>query len=138
MKFDEIYNKIISEMNEDIMRQVGFGQSVDDVHNGLCPSCHQHVDSSAFRDEVSKREFGISGLCQKCQDEIFGSNTEDTDFQDDDVDNCDLEDEDLQDDDFQDDDFTEFDETEAADVEAVPEEPEDFRDDEYVNSGEDF
>ena len=25
-----------------------------------------------FRDELSKREFRISGLCQKCQDKIFG------------------------------------------------------------------
>jgi len=25
-----------------------------------------------FRDEKSRREYHISGLCQKCQDEIFG------------------------------------------------------------------
>ena len=25
-----------------------------------------------FRDEISKKEFGISGLCQTCQDGIFG------------------------------------------------------------------
>ena len=25
-----------------------------------------------FRDEVSEREYGISGLCQCCQDGIFG------------------------------------------------------------------
>lgn len=24
-----------------------------------------------FRDEISRREYGISGLCQKCQDEVF-------------------------------------------------------------------
>ena len=25
-----------------------------------------------FRDEISKKEFGISGFCQSCQDDIFG------------------------------------------------------------------
>lgn len=25
-----------------------------------------------FRDELSRREYSISGLCQKCQDKIFG------------------------------------------------------------------
>lgn len=26
-----------------------------------------------FRDELSKKEYQISGLCQECQDSIFGS-----------------------------------------------------------------
>lgn len=25
-----------------------------------------------FKDEVSKREYSISGLCQECQDRVFG------------------------------------------------------------------
>jgi len=29
--------------------------------------------ATQFRDEISRREYGISGLCQKCQDEIFGT-----------------------------------------------------------------
>ncbi len=29
-----------------------------------------------FRDAVSRREYTISGLCQKCQDEIFGTEEE--------------------------------------------------------------
>lgn len=28
---------------------------------------------TTFRDEVSRREFTISGLCQDCQDKIFGA-----------------------------------------------------------------
>ncbi len=27
---------------------------------------------NAFRDELSKREYAISGLCQVCQDKVFG------------------------------------------------------------------
>ena len=29
-----------------------------------------------FRDELSRKEFGISGLCQGCQDGIFGGEEE--------------------------------------------------------------
>jgi len=25
-----------------------------------------------FRDALSRKEYGISGLCQKCQDDVFG------------------------------------------------------------------
>lgn len=25
-----------------------------------------------FKDDISRKEYGISGLCQKCQDKIFG------------------------------------------------------------------
>jgi len=28
--------------------------------------------ATEFRDELSRREYTISGLCQKCQDSIFG------------------------------------------------------------------
>lgn len=30
-----------------------------------------------FRDELSKREYSISGLCQDCQDKTFGGEDED-------------------------------------------------------------
>jgi hypothetical protein len=38
---------------------------------GFCPLCGQEVPG--FRDELSLREYRISGLCQKCQDTAFGS-----------------------------------------------------------------
>jgi len=56
-------------MNETIMRQLGFGDKVDLIKRGLCPSCKQPV--GAFRDALSRREYGISGFCQKCQDKTF-------------------------------------------------------------------
>ncbi len=37
---------------------------------GLCPFCEGQI--TGFRDVLSEREFHISGLCQKCQDETFG------------------------------------------------------------------
>lgn len=30
-------------------------------------------EATTFRDELSRREFRISGLCQKCQDSVFGT-----------------------------------------------------------------
>jgi ribosomal protein L37AE/L43A len=37
----------------------------------LCPFCGFSV-SQDFRDELSRKEYKISGLCQKCQDKTFG------------------------------------------------------------------
>jgi len=36
-----------------------------------CVSCHEMAKS--FRDDLSRKEFSISGLCQTCQDEVFGT-----------------------------------------------------------------
>jgi len=59
-------------MNKDIVRAVGFGKLVDAVERGECPFCDKPVRADDFRDELSQKEFKISGLCQSCQDEIFG------------------------------------------------------------------
>lgn len=32
--------------------------------------------ATEFKDELSRREYRISGLCQKCQDEVFGKDWE--------------------------------------------------------------
>jgi hypothetical protein len=58
-------------MNEDIMRKAGFGEAIDNIKLGLCPFCNNKIVFSQFRNEISRREFGISGLCQSCQDETF-------------------------------------------------------------------
>ncbi len=39
------------------------------VRRGQCPLCKQPADS--FRDEASRQEYLISGICQGCQDEFF-------------------------------------------------------------------
>lgn len=41
-------------------------------HEGKCPFCGKSVNEHDFRDELSKKEFQISGLCQSCQEEVFG------------------------------------------------------------------
>ena len=62
-------------MNPDIMREMGFDDVVDAKNEGKCPKCHKIVETwrpDCFRDEISRREFGILGLCQECQDDFFG------------------------------------------------------------------
>jgi hypothetical protein len=38
---------------------------------GICTWCKMPIDKP-FRDELSKKEYHISGFCQKCQDDTFG------------------------------------------------------------------
>lgn len=59
-------------MNKTLMRKMGLGEYVDKVENSLCPFCNKKINVEDFRNEISVREFGISGLCQKCQDNFFG------------------------------------------------------------------
>lgn len=44
------------------------------VESGKCgsPGCNNTINMEDFRDARSKREYEISGMCQECQDKIFG------------------------------------------------------------------
>lgn len=46
------------------------------ITDKVCVSCNVDVELDSFRDELSLREFHISGLCQTCQDGVFGTNPE--------------------------------------------------------------
>jgi len=39
------------------------------MRNQMCVSCGCHADW--FKDDLSAKEYTISGLCQQCQDEVF-------------------------------------------------------------------
>lgn len=45
------------------------------LDSGKCPTCKGEIGE--FKDALSRREFGISGMCQKCQDSIFNTSEED-------------------------------------------------------------
>lgn len=57
-------------MNREIMKAAGFAKELESIDAGLCPTCGNSVGN--FRDMLSRKEFGISGMCQACQDSIFG------------------------------------------------------------------
>ncbi len=63
-------------MNKKIMEAVGFKKEIEKVEHGCCPFCNKKIDEEKdFRDSLSRKEFKISGLCQNCQDKIFGNKT---------------------------------------------------------------
>lgn len=43
---------------------------VQTVASAMCVWCNE--PDMNFRDALSKKEYTISGLCQKCQDKVFG------------------------------------------------------------------
>ena len=59
-------------MNAEIMKALGLGGYVKDVESGKCPSCNMPIALTSFRNAISLKEFRISGLCQECQDKVFG------------------------------------------------------------------
>ena len=40
------------------------------IRSNICSWCGSPID--VFRDALSKKEYTISGFCQKCQDDTFG------------------------------------------------------------------
>ena len=58
-------------MNRDIMIAAGFSKEVARVDAGLWPTCDEEV--GPFRDDLSRKEYRIGGMCQTCQDKVFGS-----------------------------------------------------------------
>jgi len=48
-----------------------FGRSrTEAIELNICVDCGNPAKD--FRDKLSEREYTISGLCQKCQDKVFG------------------------------------------------------------------
>jgi len=55
----------------DAMSKILFGTTRrESIHAGTCISCKK--EATEFKDSVSRKEFTISGLCQPCQDSVFG------------------------------------------------------------------
>tara|TARA_R100001129_G_scaffold173150_3_gene144356 strand:+ start:759 stop:947 length:189 start_codon:yes stop_codon:yes gene_type:complete len=47
-----------------------FKKQYSNIENDLCATCGS--DDLTLKDDLSAKEFLISGMCQKCQDEVFG------------------------------------------------------------------
>jgi len=54
------------------MKAMGFSKEIQRVKERKCPTCGNAINMSGFRDSLSIKEYNISGMCQKCQDDIFG------------------------------------------------------------------
>jgi len=61
----------LDQTKEDMaLRLFGRSRTVA-MSNGQCVKCGEF--NLEFNDELSRKEYGISGLCQCCQDSIFGT-----------------------------------------------------------------
>lgn len=45
---------------------------VKSIETQHCVFCNSPVTEDSFKDAISLKEFKISGICQVCQDKIFG------------------------------------------------------------------
>jgi hypothetical protein len=54
----------------DDMTEALYGKRAGEtIKQDICVACGK--PAVEFRDEISRREFTISGLCQSCQDDVF-------------------------------------------------------------------
>lgn len=63
-------------VNKTIMKTLGYDMQLANIEQGLCAVCGEPVKRADLRDDISRAEFDISGLCQKCQDATFGTGDE--------------------------------------------------------------
>lgn len=60
-------------MNKNIMNSVGFSEQVKLFESSKCVFCKKEINvNKEFIDKLSLKEYKISGMCQSCQDQIFG------------------------------------------------------------------
>jgi len=57
-------------MNEKIIEKL-FPGAIERMSKGKCPICGEKIKPDEFKDELSLKEFRISGMCQACQDKTF-------------------------------------------------------------------
>ena len=67
-------NELNTFKEETAFRLFGRSRSLAIAGNG-CVKCGK--TATDFRDELSRKEYSISGLCQPCQDSIFGGPEDD-------------------------------------------------------------
>jgi hypothetical protein len=60
----------IESLLDEVSERMFGRKRTEAIRAGICVDCGQAV--VAFRNALSYREYAISGLCQRCQDEVFG------------------------------------------------------------------
>jgi hypothetical protein len=58
------------ERDLDNMAEAAYGRKrTDSIRGNVCVTCGG--EANEFRDELSRREYSISGMCQACQNSVF-------------------------------------------------------------------
>ena len=55
---------------ESLLSELTGVSRVGAVHEASCVTCGG--EARIFRDEISRKEYTISAMCQDCQDKVFG------------------------------------------------------------------
>lgn len=55
---------------------IGLREMLRRRREGRCPFCDINMKGAVFNDVVSIKEFQITGLCQRCQDNFYGKEDE--------------------------------------------------------------
>lgn len=65
--------KMALKMAKPVQRWTGYQSppSKQEIEQGMCPTCHKQIGT--FTDRRSEKEYEISGMCQSCQDSVFGA-----------------------------------------------------------------
>jgi hypothetical protein len=66
--------------NKSMLIATGFEEQVRNREQGLCAFCAKAVKETDFEDELSKKEFNISGMCGSCQDQTFRLGSEEDSY----------------------------------------------------------
>ena len=62
--------KTLQQFKDSLSKEI-FGKTVSEANSeGLCIQCHEPALENCYS-EAGRREFKISGLCEKCFDAIF-------------------------------------------------------------------
>ena len=64
------------DLNKPVFRL--FPEKADRVIRSQCVTCAEPVGE--FKDAISRKEYGISGMCQVCQDSVFAEPEEEDDL----------------------------------------------------------
>ena len=60
---------------ESLLTSITGVSRVGAVHEASCVTCGG--EARIFRDDLSRKEYTISAMCQDCQDKVFGCEEED-------------------------------------------------------------
>lgn len=60
---------ITTKFLDDFTKQMTGISRTESLNKQICVFCHCPI--TEFRDDLSIKEYSISGLCQKCQDTVF-------------------------------------------------------------------
>lgn len=58
---------------KDKLAKDSFGRTLSESkEKNICVMCGASCEHDDFKDDLSRKEYSISGICQKCQDDLFG------------------------------------------------------------------